>query len=330
MAQAGYSQDQIEKWSTAYIKKAWKYRLEMIARTETARSATQGMLRAYSYMGIQAVKWIADPECCDACDEKNGKVYSVSQMREVPMEAPPLHPNCECVLVYTAAELPKSERGRTNIQIADDLKEKLGLERVEFRGILPDVSEEISELLQKLYKQMESYLEEVEVGSANANAYASTASSGDRITFAEGWYNNLDEMLDKLIENMRTKWHPRMKEKHLLPSVTLHEFVHSSGATQYWKLRNKKTEFWNELVEIMRPYYDLEDEWKEQVEMGMMTHEQFEKRLREIYPSGYAFESTDELIAEAVTDAVYGTETKEMSKKIYDLWIKHFSRKGGE
>lgn len=85
----------IQKAMDRYTKKAIRYRALMIARTETARALSAGTLDAYERAGIHKVQWVADPDCCDICNENNGNVYTIAEAE--PLQ--PAHPNCECAWV---------------------------------------------------------------------------------------------------------------------------------------------------------------------------------------------------------------------------------------
>jgi SPP1 gp7 family putative phage head morphogenesis protein len=85
----------IQKALERYTKRAIRYRAMMIARTETARALSAGTLDAYGRMGIKKVQWVADPECCDICNDNNGKIFTIQEAGDLI----PAHPNCECVFV---------------------------------------------------------------------------------------------------------------------------------------------------------------------------------------------------------------------------------------
>lgn len=97
MAAADAELAAIKKAIDLYKKKAIRYRAMMIARTESARALSAGTLDAYGRMGIHKVQWVADPDCCDICDDNNGKVFTIQEAEDLI----PAHPNCECVFVIS-------------------------------------------------------------------------------------------------------------------------------------------------------------------------------------------------------------------------------------
>jgi len=87
-----YTAEQRFRHAERYAKKLQKYRTERIARTETAKALSEGELQGYKQMGVEKVRFNADPECCDLCAELDGQVYTIDEAQGVI----PVHPNCEC------------------------------------------------------------------------------------------------------------------------------------------------------------------------------------------------------------------------------------------
>jgi len=85
-----YTAEQRFRHAERYAKKLQKYRTERIARTETAKALGEGELQGYKQMGVEKVRFNADPECCDLCAEKDGQVYTIDEAQGVI----PVHPNC--------------------------------------------------------------------------------------------------------------------------------------------------------------------------------------------------------------------------------------------
>lgn len=75
-----------------YARRMHRRRATTIARTETAYALTEGQRQGYAQMGIKRLEWVADPDCCDLCDEMNGKIFTVGEASGLM----PLHVNCEC------------------------------------------------------------------------------------------------------------------------------------------------------------------------------------------------------------------------------------------
>lgn len=81
-----------QKMADVYARRLHRDRATMIARTETASSLNEGVVQGYGQMGIKRLEWVADPDCCDLCDEMNGKIFTVGEASGLM----PLHVNCEC------------------------------------------------------------------------------------------------------------------------------------------------------------------------------------------------------------------------------------------
>lgn len=91
-----------EGWSTQEMAGAIKQdyafspeRAEMIARTEIARADIAGSVRGWSAAGIKEKEWLVAPECCDECQEMDGKKAPIDGTFEGGKDVP-LHPKCRC------------------------------------------------------------------------------------------------------------------------------------------------------------------------------------------------------------------------------------------
>lgn len=80
---------------------------EMVARTTSSESATQGVVNTLVESGIDLVEIaVADP--CPICQPYDGNVYSLTGTTpdyEPLDDQPPFHPNCECTLVASQEAL---------------------------------------------------------------------------------------------------------------------------------------------------------------------------------------------------------------------------------
>lgn len=99
----------------SHVFDGWnKTRVEMIARTETIRSANYGAEEGMRQAGVTRKEWLTSGDGCPDCLEMNGRVISiggnfidmggtlpasgrVSNYEEI--QAPPLHPNCRCTIL---------------------------------------------------------------------------------------------------------------------------------------------------------------------------------------------------------------------------------------
>ncbi len=94
------------------------HRAEMIARTETIRTANEGTRQVYKSNGIKEMQWLALTDSCAYCQSLNGKTVSTSkafvganekfqpQGATAPLSTkfgairtPPAHPMCRCTII---------------------------------------------------------------------------------------------------------------------------------------------------------------------------------------------------------------------------------------
>lgn len=75
---------------------------ELVARTRTREATVQGSINTCLQSGNDLVQWSIHAGACEKCQTYMGRVYSISGGdREFPPldNPPPIHPNCECVVV---------------------------------------------------------------------------------------------------------------------------------------------------------------------------------------------------------------------------------------
>lgn len=75
---------------------------EMVARTESTRAMTAGIMATYSLAGVKQVQWLAaeDEATCVECSDADGETTSMGSLFDgVDVDSPPAHPNCRCVVV---------------------------------------------------------------------------------------------------------------------------------------------------------------------------------------------------------------------------------------
>lgn len=74
-------------------------RAETIARTEIARADVEGNTAGWKATGLVDQKeWLTAEDCCDICDEMNGKTAPIDGEFEGGASVP-LHPNCRCTIL---------------------------------------------------------------------------------------------------------------------------------------------------------------------------------------------------------------------------------------
>lgn len=86
-----YTAAKQREMAEVYARRLHRRRAEMIARTETAFSLAEGQRQGYAQMGIKNLERVEDPDCCDICEENQGKIYTIAEAEGVLPE----HPNCE-------------------------------------------------------------------------------------------------------------------------------------------------------------------------------------------------------------------------------------------
>lgn len=69
-----------------------KYRSEMIARTETGDSVSEGSLDGYEEAGVEKAEFEASADACKECLDLNGNVYTLEESHGIIT----VHPNCRC------------------------------------------------------------------------------------------------------------------------------------------------------------------------------------------------------------------------------------------
>lgn len=82
-----------------------------IARTETARAQTDGSIAGWKASGVVGGKqWSAAPDCCDICQELDGKIVGLDE--EFEDGDPPLHPSCRCGLDAVLTDDMEADDGK--------------------------------------------------------------------------------------------------------------------------------------------------------------------------------------------------------------------------
>lgn len=73
---------------------ASKYNAERLMITELARTQTAAQEAAFDEYGYDEVEWIAEPDACEVCKPRDGKIYKVKDIGTKIMI--PSHPFCRC------------------------------------------------------------------------------------------------------------------------------------------------------------------------------------------------------------------------------------------
>ena len=73
-------------------EKKLRYRVDMIARTETAEAVSEGTLKGYQLAGVPTTEFMAAADACIICIGYDGNTYTVAEAGGII----PVHPNCRC------------------------------------------------------------------------------------------------------------------------------------------------------------------------------------------------------------------------------------------
>ena len=161
----GWNKRQLEKAVKAQLPDKYKYRAELIARTETAKLNTRINLETYKEIGIEYYTWMAtlDGRCRDSHAEMNDRICSVADPNVYYEETEKglvehqrtgamvhLHPGedfqCRCSMVmwdpmlqgkYAVKEEPEQEheeKPKSTAEILREVQEQLELARNQLEG----------------------------------------------------------------------------------------------------------------------------------------------------------------------------------------------------
>lgn len=117
MVKKGKTEKQIQKAKDQYIKRAVKYRSEMIANTEAVDAVNFGQLEMWQQAreeqlidpDVMVKEWVVTPsdKLCDHCKAMDGQQRHLDDMFIDPtgtfraVYAPTLHPSCRCSMILT-------------------------------------------------------------------------------------------------------------------------------------------------------------------------------------------------------------------------------------
>ncbi len=93
------SAEKIRQKTQVYSGKVHRRRMEMIARTETARAQSEGILMVYADENVKQVEFSAYPDACEICTPLDGNKYNVGRASGVI----PVHPHCRCAWLPVVA-----------------------------------------------------------------------------------------------------------------------------------------------------------------------------------------------------------------------------------
>lgn len=135
--ESGQSVPQIERNIRETFEGIRKVQSTRITRTELIRASNNGALDAFRESGVvEGKQWLtAEDDRTDAeCMELNGKVVALSRdFYEDDYdsgEAPPLHPNCRCILIPVLKEVARAELDKIRKELEQEREYVNKLEKV--------------------------------------------------------------------------------------------------------------------------------------------------------------------------------------------------------
>lgn len=97
---------QLDKAIMRYTNKTHRLRMEMIARTETARAQNIGYVQGLEQVGVKEAELSAVPGACDECAALDGTRYPIDDAVGVI----PVHPRCRCAMLPVISDKVISEQ----------------------------------------------------------------------------------------------------------------------------------------------------------------------------------------------------------------------------
>jgi len=90
-----YSVKVIREMAEVKARRLHRYRAQLIARTETANSLSEGIRQGYMQMGVNKLQFVAGPGSCDDCAALDGQIFPIAEAEGVIA----VHPGCRCTMI---------------------------------------------------------------------------------------------------------------------------------------------------------------------------------------------------------------------------------------
>ena len=90
-----YTVKVIREMAEVKARRLHRFRAEMIARTETANSLSEGIRQGYKQMGIKQLQFVAGPGSCDDCADLDTQIFPIAEAEGVIA----VHPGCRCTFI---------------------------------------------------------------------------------------------------------------------------------------------------------------------------------------------------------------------------------------
>jgi HK97 family phage portal protein len=179
----GAGVDKISRAIRGVFTQASSVRSLRIARSEVIRAGNRGALEAYRQSGVVIGKqWFTaeDERVCQWCNPLNGKIKTLDlnyfnkgetilgqeggklNLNFLDVDAPPLHPNCRCVVSPVVIDRPKSVKIEKD-KDPKDWKENETIDREELKSeIRKEVKDEVKkEVMEEVKSDIKEVLEEI-------------------------------------------------------------------------------------------------------------------------------------------------------------------------
>jgi len=86
----GVPYEKAMKAAERYARKLHRYRMRMVARTEAAFANSEGIRQGFGQLGVERLRWVADPEACEICAANDGSEFTIAEAEGLI----PAHPHC--------------------------------------------------------------------------------------------------------------------------------------------------------------------------------------------------------------------------------------------
>ena len=90
-----YTVKVIREMAEVKARRLHRYRAQLIARTESANSLSEGIRQGYMQMGVKQLQFVAGPGSCDDCAALDGQIFPIAEAEGVIA----VHPGCRCTFV---------------------------------------------------------------------------------------------------------------------------------------------------------------------------------------------------------------------------------------
>ncbi|MHB8483865.1 MAG: hypothetical protein ACYDBV_14225 [Nitrospiria bacterium] len=94
--------DQVKRLQRTFPKLREQYRAEQVVRTEGKRLESDDVKNDAVEIGLKSFKIMLSPNACEMCrgfTNEGSKVFKADELKKGEWDVPPIHPQCNCVLI---------------------------------------------------------------------------------------------------------------------------------------------------------------------------------------------------------------------------------------